>query len=444
MKLGWFFNWGHGSSYPNQVEIEDCADRYADQQQMLTVGKPDNTEGYDLDPLKTQYLADDEEEAAYAELEALVTGTYPSTDSVLASYLLIPMYAERLPGAFYQIANEPDWAPYFTPEDYAIHFALFSSRIRKYDPTARIVLGGIAWARYNHPLKWRTKEFTDPNSMPEPMKTAIGNDPSARDMLESNAWVFMWIHAYRARYGTAPPVDVWAIHPYSWLAGDQAGQGNSDPALAVADTQASVESFREFLNSSYVQAIDKPLWLTEFSPGQNKTCVDFTDCNAKSANVIAYQDSLLPWLATSKLTQKWFWFVLQPTPSTAELSSSFMFTDDAGRLNDVSANYQRLAQELGDKQPPSIEHAALAGLSSKAKPQLAISATDAESGIARYAYRYLNSSGEATADWQSKDTFENAFTAELTLPAQSSVIEVRVQDHAGNEATCRISLENPP
>jgi hypothetical protein len=436
MQLGWFFNWGHGKDYPNQVEIESCAELYPEQQQMLTVGKPDNTEDYDLEPLKTEYLANEEETAAYAELEALVVGKYTSTDSVLASYLLIPMYAEAMPGAFYQIANEPDWSPYFTPEDYATHFELFSSRIRQYDPTARIVIGGIAWSRYNHPMKWRTKELIDPATMPEPLKTAIAEHPESKAMLEQNAWVYLWIQAYREQYGTAPAVDVWAIHPYSWLEGDQAWQGIYDADLAIADTQESVESFRAFLDSAFVEASDKPLWLTEFSPGQNASCADFADCNAKALNVIAYQDGLLPWLAESKLAQKWFWFVLRPTPWTGELFTSFMFANENGELNDAAANYVRLAETHRDRKPPIIEQTALTALPDKTNARrLIISANDLDSGVARYAYGFYDSSDKTVGDWTTLDAPGETLTSEIVPPADAVTLYVRVQDHAGNEAT---------
>lgn len=444
MKLGWLFNWGHGQDYPNQVEIESCAALDPEQQQMLTVGKPDNMEAYDLEALKAEYLANDEEIAAYAELEALVVGKYGSTDSVLASYLLIPMYAERSPGAFYQIANEPDWAPYFTPEDYATHFALFSSRIRKYDTSAPIVIGGIAWARYNHPIKWRSKELIDPGSMPEALKAAIAEHPESKEMLEQNAWVYLWIQAYREQYGIAPPVDVWGIHPYSWLEGDQAWQGIYEPELAITDTQESVESFRAFLDSSFVQASDKPLWLTEFSPGQNAACVDFADCNAKAANVIAYQNGLLPWLTESKVAQKWFWFVLRPTPWTGQLSSASMFASSQGKLNDVSENYVRLAATLGDRELPIIEQTKLNPVPTKPKAmQLVISAFDSGSGIARYAFRFDDGSQKTAGDWTTVDTLAETLSTEVVPPANAIALHVRVRDQAGNEATACVSFEPP-
>ncbi|MCB9667081.1 MAG: hypothetical protein H6715_03050 [Myxococcales bacterium] len=437
MGLGWLFHWGHGDKYPNDRELA-CLAQYPGQQQMLTVGKLDNEEAYDVAGLKQKYLKGEDEIEAYEQLENLL-GNYADTDSALASYLMIPFYAEAAPGSYYQIANEPDWAPYFTPEDYAVHVHLYAERIRKYDPIAQVVLGGIAWGRYDHPYKWRSKELVEGEHMPQRLREIIATWPSEEAMLRRNAWVVLWLDAYRRIYRTEPPIDVWAVHPYSWVVGTADANGDFSSALAVEDSQKTVRSFRAFMDSPFARALEKPLWLTEFGPGQNQICGTRDECDQKSAKVIEFQNGFISWLVKEEVAQKWFWYFLRETPSSRETLASFMFTDDEGELNAVASNYRRLAQALGDTEAPTIDKITL-----RSEPEALgvivadIESSDSGSGIRRVAYDFGKEPQENEVQDHHYPMGVRALTG-IPLPRDTDSLRVVVEDNAGNRTSCSVT-----
>lgn len=88
-------------------------------------------------------------------------------------------YIASRPGSLWQVGNEPDisWQSNCTPEEYAVIYDAFYRYIKKADPAALVAPGAIA-----QPTKLRM-EYLD-----------------------------RILEAYRARFRTPMPVDVWTIH----------------------------------------------------------------------------------------------------------------------------------------------------------------------------------------------------------------------------------------
>ena len=74
-----------------------------------------------MNGLKNQYLNDSEDWQLYGDVESVAL-KYQDSNHALAGFLIIPKLVQELPGGYYQVANEPDWAPYVTPEDYALYY----------------------------------------------------------------------------------------------------------------------------------------------------------------------------------------------------------------------------------------------------------------------------------------------------------------------------------
>jgi hypothetical protein len=134
---------------------------------MYTVGKVDNR----LDGPQS-------DETSGTNLEAIYQHEAP---------IITRLITNGLRGAVWEIGNEPNWRPYFMPAIYAAHYRRYEALIRGLDPSARLMIGGIA------------------NLLP----------------------YHDWINAT----GICP--DIWSIHPYSW-------------PISAAATIRSILDFREF------------------------------------------------------------------------------------------------------------------------------------------------------------------------------------------------------
>lgn len=149
----WTFNWGGWwTGVMNGPEIDDCAlPSNGAMKVLLTVGHADawdKTNGIDdsqNDNIYFDVLKDAEsrlsevEGADYRQLKALLNkrpAVYNSI-KIRASFLQIPQMARRYPNAYWQIANEPDWMPYFKPEDFAKYYTYFYRQIRRFDKVSR-------------------------------------------------------------------------------------------------------------------------------------------------------------------------------------------------------------------------------------------------------------------------------------------------------------------
>lgn len=154
-------------------------------------------------------------------------------------------------GNYWEIANEPNWWPYFTPENYAYEFHLYCTELKRLDATAKCVSGGIGLYHSN----WTN-------------------------------WIDSFRLSYLQEYGTAPPVDVWGIHPYD-VFDENAGQRTIDKIVA----------FRNYLDN------DDIIWITEFGKGNWQP--ELTE------NIVDYLITVTDWLNSNHedyKIERWFWW----------------------------------------------------------------------------------------------------------------------------------------
>lgn len=171
MNVSWMFNWGSAwTGLINEEEIK-CAENSDGQlSTILTVGHAnawDHTNGIidSSDDSRYQDLVVNAENTLtgvektdYIALKNLIN-LHPSVYNsvkILASFLQVPQLAARYPNAYWQIGNEPDWSPYFSPKDYAEYYNAFHKQIKRYDPSAKVGMGGLAFPQYNDPQKMIT------------------------------------------------------------------------------------------------------------------------------------------------------------------------------------------------------------------------------------------------------------------------------------------------
>jgi len=147
------------------------------------------------------------------------------------------------PGALWLIGNEPDvlWQDNATPEQYAASYGILYQAIKAADPTAQIAIGGV--------------------SQPTPLRMA---------------YLDRILAAYRARYGTEMPVDVWNVHAFilreerdSWGVGIPPGMGVDQGQLYeigdhadMAIFRRQIEDFRRWMADRGLR--DKPLIVSEY------------------------------------------------------------------------------------------------------------------------------------------------------------------------------------
>ncbi|MBI1876738.1 MAG: hypothetical protein HYR94_00585 [Chloroflexi bacterium] len=162
---------------------------------------------------------------------------------------------EGYTGNYWEIANEPNWWPKFSPDNYAYTFHLFCTYIKILDQNAKCVLGSLTMYDSN----WQN-------------------------------WLDEFRSTYISSYGQEPPIDVWGIHPYDTF--DQmAGQRSINKIIL----------FRNYLdNSGQVNAV---IWITEFGKGNWQP--------EPEQNIVDYINTVTNWLNTHHRTYKierWFWW----------------------------------------------------------------------------------------------------------------------------------------
>jgi hypothetical protein len=119
-----------------------------------------------------------------------------------------------------------------------------------------------------------------------------------------------FIDAYKSKFGTFPPVDVWAldVYPLDWN-----NTPNSGDHATLAIEQ--IQEFRDYLDT-YSEYVDTPIWLPEIGIHWGYDDWDF-DSNSKLIPVGDYHPELmsdylngvLDWLIANSETQrieKWF------------------------------------------------------------------------------------------------------------------------------------------
>lgn len=163
------------------------------------------------------------------------------------------------PGQWWMVGNEPNDPSQdnLSPAAYAAFYHRFLEAARRYDPTCRVMNGGIANADWG----W------------------------AHDFRES----------YRAQYGRYPRVDAWNIHNFIL-----------EPERVpwdLATFQERILIFREWM--ARVGEGHKPLVLSEFGVLQMRL-PDGSDVPPEE--VTHFMEASVHWLAATPYVQSWAWF----------------------------------------------------------------------------------------------------------------------------------------
>ena len=353
LNIPWFYNWGVDTSTSGKKTFFDIAHMGYSSIPVAT-----------LDTLKAQGLKDAEDEDLYIRLNTVLgkfegknltdgrgyTG-YGGTcsdsppppaptpvpkpckiDGIRKKFLDIGIsIGQQYPGAYYQIGNEPDWYPYFTPGDYAEFYNIYYKRIKKYDPSAHVMIGGL--------ISIVDFIYTNPQYL-------------SYDLNNHYKWLDDFRNSYKSKFGSFPKIDVWSIHPYGGLDWE-------------ASTKKSIVDFRDiYLNR--IGETNKPVWITEFSllavEGDliGKHCSTHGCLSAEEQNqewnLVAndYMKPLINWMKSNNYVQKWFWYY-------AGQSSTF-FPDGLDLVGDtyllpngeyppMGIMYKQLAEEGAEKIP---------------------------------------------------------------------------------------------
>lgn len=152
-------------------------------------------------------------------------------------------------GNYWEVSNEPNWWPRFSPANYAYAYHLFCTYIKSLDPTAKCVLGGI-----------------------------LTYDPNWQ------MWLDEFRLAYVTSYGQEPPIDVWGLHPFDTF-DDRAGQRSIDMIISY---------------SNYAPGV---IWITEFGKGNWQP--------EPEQNIVTYINTVTGWLNLRHRTyrvERWFWW----------------------------------------------------------------------------------------------------------------------------------------
>lgn len=339
--VDWFYHWGHGNGRYANADEETCLASGVNI--FYTLGKFDNQEYFingrrDMDPnldfpeeYKNEFLKDAVDRANYQNLKKFLNTWFDeprrndgnlSKDSALDSFLRISDYTRKNPGAVYAMGNEPDWGPWMSPDEYAEMYHIYYTQVKKYDPTAKMMVKGLTTVQQEH-------------------VDAICSDPTKTSFYSSygcqngrgvvNEWTRQFRERYKTRYGNYPVVDIWGIHPYTpvW-------KFNEDRDNGWNHAKDQIIGFRQFLNS--IGEGSTPVWLLEFGvQGNHGHLIDANDPQhkIKEAEIVAdkYMKPLLEWLKSTNYAQKWFWY-------SAYRDENSDFLSDISPVNKLSTVYK--------------------------------------------------------------------------------------------------------
>ncbi len=176
---------------------------------------------YDTGPLRLGWYLDWRAQAnplrpgdiAYVQMIRLEGGTlYPGAGEIAA-------IARANPGALWLVGNEPDveWQDNLAPETYAELYHQAYGVLKGADPTAQVAIAGV--------------------SQPTPLRLR---------------YLDVVIEAYRERFGTEIPVDVWNVHNFmlqelrgGWGVGIPLGFSNDQGMLYQVDDSGNLDIFRQ-------------------------------------------------------------------------------------------------------------------------------------------------------------------------------------------------------
>lgn len=330
LNIPWMFTWeaSYGLTCKNQTGRKP----------LLTVGSIDvwGCSKIDLTSLEQQNLFDAEDRSLYQRLDQLLKiyegkpigmggKNCPSQDMGRENFLRIVNFTTDAPGSYYEIGNESDLI--MQSGDYAEIYNIFERRIRKLDPTAKVMTCGLA------------------SIMPG---VSLNSSYFAYKQNDPYNWIRLFWESYQIKFGTTPKIDAWNIHPY-W-------QGYYGPKLDWTEPQRIIVDFKNFLQTIGQQ--NTPIWITEFGPQVLEGYLSRgVNCNTHSCLGpteqyeewrIATDDLMIPlitWLKTSNIIDRWFWFYIGQSSSWGTLDiAGDMYKDPSGRWNPLATTYTDLAE----------------------------------------------------------------------------------------------------
>ncbi len=218
--------------------------------------------------------------------------------------------ARRHPGHYWIIFNEPD----LVGQDFVSDEFLAARGQSRFDYYAELYHGYVTTIKAADP----TAKAVAPN-----LFNWQGN---------YRGWLDAFRNSYRTRYGAEPPVDVWALHLYSY-----------DPSwknLPVIDLDYSKLLYRDF--RAYVQSIpgqaSAPIWVTEVGTiwGYRDLTMGpdslYRGSDYAWPEIASYLADLLPWLDQQGV-DRWFLFGTNPVNDPwAGVPNALFLMDEHGRL----------------------------------------------------------------------------------------------------------------
>jgi hypothetical protein len=273
------------------------------------------------------------------------------------------------------------------------------------------------------------------------------NTAADREAVKSAAWVHYFREFYLSKYSQYPAIHFWntQLYPVTY---------RQDTSLdPVAEARASLSSLITYLD--YINDSSKPLWVTEFSmlseecgpesPTYDSQEAYFTDCNAKSTSSpylqTEYMSEMISDFVLGNKVQKWFWngageSKFTPTGTSQRNHSAEIFSNEtSGELNAIGKKYNELEATFADTSLPEITGFNISLEDFSNSYTLSITATDAGSGIAEYAYALGRTTGaDDLQNWQATMSTDTVFTITFAAPEAIFYVSIKVVDAAGNSS----------
>ena len=250
------------------------------------------------------------------------------------------------PGVDIVLGNEPNVGAQgnSTGKEYAEAFHYYNGLLKGetgLDPSRRLVTGNT--------LNWEFTCLRRAEGIPE--SHGCTWDYSGREFITE------FRNAYKLRFGTEPPVEVWGVHAYpiNWK------------KLPTTDSRTAIEqieAMRKYLDSSPDHR-GAPIWVTEFGVhwgfGCGNPCfveknglpVPGPGANYQEAEVLAFMNDMLDWLesrAEEDRIEKWFLYAAyvalgQPDPQVNQGLTLYAGPDQSHGLSAAGQLYKRRAAD---------------------------------------------------------------------------------------------------
>lgn len=180
-------------------------------------------------------------------------------------------------GEWWQFGNEPNDPNQdnLSPDEFARRYHDFYLGLERVDPSARIIVGGVADA------DWQ--------------------------------WMDSFRTSYSSAFGKYPHVDGWAIHNYLL--------DHCEDATDAEQFKARISAFRDWM--ARIGATGQPLLLTEYGVLYGSGCCSCPPIDPDQ--VVGFMRATTRWLVQSRLVQGWAWFAIR----SGGRFNGDLFTDQA-------------------------------------------------------------------------------------------------------------------